>query len=155
MIDAATEMTRFLRLIASDPDVARVPLMIDSSEWSVLEAGLKCVQGKCIVNSISLKEGEDEFLRKAEAIRRFGAAVVVMAFDEQGQADTFERKIEICERAYRLLTRRIGFAPHDIIFDPNIMAVATGIPEHDLYGRDFIRAVKWILLLILTQERKS
>ena len=144
MIDAAAEMTRFLRLIASDPDVARVPLMIDSSEWSVLEAGLKCVQGKCIVNSISLKEGEDEFLRKAEAIRRFGAAVVVMAFDEQGQADTFERKIEICERAYRLLTRRIGFAPHDIIFDPNIMAVATGIPEHDLYGRDFIRAVKWI-----------
>ncbi len=144
MIDAAGEMTRFLRLIASDPDVARVPLMIDSSEWAVLEAGLKSAQGKSIVNSISLKEGEAEFLRKAEAIKRFGAAVVVMAFDEQGQADTFERKIEICARAYRLLTERVGFAPHDIIFDPNIMAVATGIAEHDLYGRDYIRAVRWI-----------
>lgn len=144
MIDAATEMTRFLRLIASDPDVARVPLMIDSSDWQVLEAGLKSVQGKCVVNSISLKEGEQEFLHKAEAIKRFGAAVVVMAFDEKGQADTFERKIEICRRAYTLLTERVGFAPHDIIFDPNIMAVATGIPEHDFYGRDYIHAVEWI-----------
>ncbi len=144
MIDAKSEMTHFLRMIASDPDVARVPLMIDSSDWNVLEAGLKCVQGKCIVNSISLKEGEAEFLRKARAIRSFGAAVVVMAFDETGQADTFERKTEICGRAYRLLTEQAGFAPHDIIFDPNIMAVATGIEQHDLYGRDFISAVRWI-----------
>ena len=144
MIDAEKEMIHFLRLLASDPDVARVPLMLDSSEWSVLENGLKNIQGKCIVNSISLKEGEDEFLRKAGTIRRFGAAVVVMAFDENGQADTFDRKIEICGRAYRLLTQVVGFKPHDIIFDPNIMAVATGIDSHDLYGRDFIRAVSWI-----------
>lgn len=144
MIDASAEMTGFLRLIASDPDIARVPVMIDSSDWNVLESGLKNVQGKCIVNSISLKEGETEFLRKARRIRSFGCAVVVMAFDERGQADTFERKTEICARAYSLLTERAGFAAEDIIFDPNIMAVATGIEEHDLYGRDFIRAVKWI-----------
>lgn len=144
MIDAKAEMIHFLRLISSDPDVARVPVMIDSSDWSVLEAGLKCVQGKSIVNSISLKEGEDEFLRRAKAVRSFGAAVVVMAFDEQGQADTFERKIEICSRAYRLLTEKAEFRPEDIIFDPNIMAVATGIEEHDLYAYDYIRAVRWI-----------
>ncbi|MDE6703592.1 MAG: methionine synthase [Muribaculaceae bacterium] len=144
MIDAREQMIHFLRLIASDPDVARVPVMIDSSDWSVLEAGLKCVQGKCIVNSISLKEGEEEFLRRARIIRSFGAAVVVMAFDEKGQADTFERKIEICTRAYRILTDVAGFNPVDIIFDPNIMAVATGIEEHDFYGRDYINAVRWI-----------
>ncbi len=144
MIDAPKEMTHFLRLLASDPDISRVPLMLDSSDWSVLETGLKNTQGKCIVNSISLKEGEDEFLRKASLIRRFGAAVVVMAFDETGQADTFARKTEICGRAYRLLTEKAGFRPHDIIFDPNIMAVATGIDEHDLYGRDYINAVRWI-----------
>ena len=144
MIDARKEMIHFLRLIGSDPDVARVPVMIDSSDWTVLEAGLKCVQGKPIVNSISLKGGEDEFVNHALIIRSLGAAVVVMAFDEVGQADTFERKIEICSRAYRLLTEKVGFSPEDIIFDPKIMAVATGIEEHDLYGRDFIRAAKWI-----------
>ena len=144
MIDAKAEMMHFLRLIASDPDVARVPVMIDSSEWPVLEEGLKNLQGKCIVNSISLKEGEEEFIRKAKIIRSFGAAVVVMAFDEKGQADTFGRKTEICARAYRLLTEKAGFSPENIIFDPNIMAVATGIDEHDLYARDYIMAVRWI-----------
>ena len=144
MIDAKAEMMHFLRLIASDPDVARVPVMIDSSEWPVLEEGLKNLQGKCIVNSISLKEGEEEFIRKAKIIRSFGAAVVVMAFDEKGQADTFGRKTEICTRAYRLLTEKAGFSPENIIFDPNIMAVATGIDEHDLYARDYIMAVRWI-----------
>jgi len=144
LLDAPAEMEHFLNLIASDPEVARVPVMIDSSDWTVVERGLQCIQGKCVVNSISLKEGESEFLRKAAVIRSFGAAVVVMAFDEKGQADTFERKIEICRRAYRLLTEKAGFKPHNIIFDPNIMAVATGIAEHDLYGRDFLRAVAWI-----------
>lgn len=144
MLDAAAEMEHFLNLIASDPEVARVPVMIDSSDWEVVERGLRCVQGKCVVNSISLKEGEAEFLRKARVIRSFGAAVVVMAFDEDGQADTYERKIEICQRAYRLLTEEARMRPENIIFDPNIMAVATGIPEHDLYGRDFLRAISWI-----------
>ena len=144
LLDAPAEMEHFLNLIASDPEVARVPVMIDSSNWEVVERALQCVQGKCVVNSISLKEGEEEFLRKAAVIRSFGAAVVVMAFDEQGQADTYQRKIEICQRAYRLLTHRAGFKPHNIIFDPNIMAVATGIPEHDLYARDFLQAVSWI-----------
>lgn len=144
MMDARKEMCGFLNLIASEPDIARVPVMIDSSDWSVIEAALKCVQGKSIVNSISLKEGEKVFLDHARRIRRLGAAAVVMAFDEKGQADTFERKTEVCARAYRLLTERVGFNPEDIIFDPNILAIATGMKEHDRYGLDFIRAVEWI-----------
>jgi len=144
MLDAVAAMTHFLNLIASEPDIARVPVMIDSSKWSVIEAGLKCTQGKSIVNSISLKEGEDEFLRQAKLCRRYGAAVVVMAFDEQGQADTFERKTEICKRAYDLLIEKAGFPPEDIIFDPNIFAIATGIEEHNNYAVDFINATRWI-----------
>jgi 5-methyltetrahydrofolate--homocysteine methyltransferase len=140
MLDSAAAMAKFLSLIAGEPDIARVPFMIDSSKWSVIEAGLKCVQGKAIVNSISLKEGEEAFLAQARLVMRYGAAVVVMAFDEQGQADTIERKVKICERAYELLTARIGFAPEDIIFDPNIFAVATGIEEHNRYSLDFIEA---------------
>ena len=141
MLDSQAAMTKFLSLIAGEPDIARVPVMIDSSKWSVIEAGLKCVQGKAIVNSISLKEGEQAFLTQARLVMRYGAAVVVKAFDEQGQADTLERKVSICERAYRLLTDRIGFAPTDIIFDPNIFAVATGIEEHNRYSLDFIEAI--------------
>ncbi|HQR19913.1 MAG TPA: methionine synthase [Burkholderiaceae bacterium] len=144
MLDSAAAMTRFLNLIASEPDIARVPVMIDSSKWSVIEAGLKCVQGKCIVNSISLKEGEDEFLRQAKLARRYGAAVIVMAFDEQGQADTYARKTGICRRSYELLTQKASFPPEDIIFDPNIFAIATGIEEHDNYAVDFIEATRWI-----------
>ena len=144
LLDAAEEITTFLNLIASEPEIARVPLMIDSSKWEVVLAGLKCVQGKCIVNSISLKEGEDIFIEHARAIRRYGAAVIVMAFDEKGQADTFARKIEVCERAYRILTEKVGFAPQDIIFDPNVLAVATGIEEHNNYAVDFIQATGWI-----------
>ena len=144
LLDAQHEMVTFLNLCMSDPDVARVPIMIDSSDWEVIRAGLKCVQGKSIVNSISLKEGEDVFLRHAREIRRLGAAVIVMAFDEQGQATTYERKIQICERAYRLLTEQVEFPPQDIIFDPNVLAVATGIEEHNAYALDFIRATKWI-----------
>ncbi len=144
MLDSVAAMTRFLNLIASEPDIARVPIMIDSSKWSVIEAGLKCVQGKAIVNSISMKEGEAEFLRQARLCRRYGAAVIVMAFDEQGQADTFARKIEICERAYKLLVGEISFPPEDIIFDPNIFAIATGIEEHNNYAVDFINATRWI-----------
>jgi 5-methyltetrahydrofolate--homocysteine methyltransferase len=140
MLDSQAAMTRFLNLIAAEPDIARVPIMIDSSKWSVIEAGLKCVQGKGIVNSISLKEGEASFLAQARAVMNYGAAVVVMAFDEKGQADTVERKVSICERAYRLLTGEIGFPPEDIIFDPNIFAVATGIEEHNRYSLDFIEA---------------
>jgi len=140
MLDSQAAMVRFLCLIAAEPDIARVPVMIDSSKWSVIEAGLKCVQGKPIVNSISLKEGEEAFLAQARLVMRYGAAVVVMAFDEQGQADTIVRKVAICERAYRLLTTRIGFAPEDIVFDPNIFAVATGIEEHHRYSLDFIEA---------------
>ncbi len=144
MLDSLAAMTRFLNLIASEPDIARVPVMIDSSKWSVIEAGLKCVQGKSIVNSISMKEGEEKFLHEAKLCRRYGAAVIVMAFDEVGQADTYERKIEICERAYRLLVDKVGFPPEDIIFDPNIFAVATGIEEHNNYAVDFIEATRWI-----------
>ena len=144
MLDAMKAMPRFLNLIASEPDIARVPIMIDSSKWEVIEAGLRCVQGKAVVNSISLKEGEEKFLHQARLVRRYGAAAVVMAFDEQGQADTFQRKIEICKRAYDLLVNEVGFPPEDIIFDPNIFAVATGIEEHDEYGNDFIRACQWI-----------
>lgn len=144
LLDAEEEMTTFLNLLASEPEIARVPVMIDSSKWEVIRAGLKCVQGKSIVNSISLKEGEGVFLDRACEIRRLGAAVVVMAFDEQGQADTYERKIEVCERAYRLLTEKINFPAEDIIFDPNVLSVATGIAEHDRYALDFIRATGWI-----------
>ena len=144
MLDSQAAMVRFLNLIAGEPEIARVPIMIDSSKWSVIEAGLKCIQGKGIVNSISLKEGEAEFIRQATLVRRYGAAAVVMAFDEKGQADTFERKKQICERAYRVLVDQVGFAPEDIIFDPNIFAIATGIEEHDNYAVDFINATRWI-----------
>ncbi len=144
MLDSVEAMTRFLNLIASEPDIARVPLMIDSSKWSVIEAGLKCVQGKAVVNSISMKEGETEFLRQARLCRRYGAAVIVMAFDEHGQADTYARKTEICARAYRLLTEQAGYPPEDIIFDPNVFAIATGIEEHDGYALDYINATRWI-----------
>ncbi|MCH5174417.1 MAG: methionine synthase [Prevotellaceae bacterium] len=144
LLDAKKEMVTFLNLLMSDPDISKVPVMIDSSDWEVITAGLKCVQGKGIVNSISLKEGEEKFIAHAREIKRFGAAVVVMAFDEQGQATTFDRKIEICERAYRLLVDKVAFNPHDIIFDPNVLAVATGIEEHNDYGLDFIRATEWI-----------
>jgi len=144
LLEAEQEMKTFLNLIASEPDIARVPVMIDSSKWDVIEQGLMCVQGKSIVNSISLKEGEEVFLKHAAKIHRLGAATVVMAFDEKGQADSFERKIEVCERAYRLLTVKIGFPPQDIIFDPNVLAIATGMPEHNGYGLDFIRAAGWI-----------
>ena len=144
MLDSLAAMTRFLNLIASEPDIARVPIMIDSSKWSVIEAGLKCVQGKAIVNSISMKEGEAEFLRQAKLCKRYGAAVIVMAFDEKGQADTYERKIEICKRAYDLLIKELDFDREDIIFDPNIFAIATGIEEHNNYAVDFINATRWI-----------
>jgi 5-methyltetrahydrofolate--homocysteine methyltransferase len=144
MLDSKAAMVRFMNLIASEPDIARVPIMIDSSKWEVIEAGLKCVQGKAIVNSISLKEGEEAFRHHARLIRRYGAAAVVMAFDEKGQADTFERKTEICRRSYRVLVDEVGFAPEDIIFDPNIFAVATGIEEHNNYAVDFIEATRWI-----------
>jgi len=144
MLDSKAAMTRFLNLVATEPDIARVPVMIDSSKWEVIEAGLKCVQGKPVVNSISMKEGEAEFLRQARLCRRYGAAVIVMAFDEQGQADTFQRKIDICRRAYDLLTQRVGFPPEDVIFDPNIFAIATGIEEHNNYAVDYIEATRWI-----------
>ena len=144
MLDSRQAMVTYLNLVASEPDIARVPLMLDSSRWDVIEAGLKCVQGKGIVNSISLKEGEAEFLRQARLVRRYGAAAIVMAFDEQGQADTLERRVAICTRAYRLLTEQVGFPPEDIIFDPNIFAVATGIEEHARYGVDFIEATRTI-----------
>jgi len=144
MLDSKAAMVRFLNLIASEPDIARVPIMLDSSKWEVIEAGLQCVQGKPVVNSISLKEGEAQFRHHAELIRRYGAASVVMAFDEKGQADTFQRKTEICKRSYDLLVNEIGFPPEDIIFDPNIFAVATGIEEHNNYAVDFIEATRWI-----------
>ena len=144
LLDARAEMVNFLNLIASEPEIARVPVMIDSSKWEVIVAGLKCVQGKSVVNSISLKEGEEVFLAHAREVRRLGAAVVVMAFDEEGQADTYERKIAVCDRAYRLLVEKVGFPPQDIIFDPNVLAIATGMEEHDNYAVDFIRATRWI-----------
>src|SRR5437762_2053761 len=144
MIDSEATMTRFLNLIASEPEIARIPIMIDSSKWSVIEAGLKCVQGKAVVNSISLKNGEEEFLRQAQLVRRYGAAVIVMAFDEQGQAGNFQRKIEICSRAYKLLTKRANFPANDIIFDPNILTIATGLEEHRNYAVDFLEATRWI-----------
>lgn len=144
MLEAKEEMVTFLNYLVSEPEISRVPIMIDSSKWEVIEAGLKCVQGKCIVNSISLKEGEADFIDKAQKIRAYGAAVVVMAFDEKGQADSFERKTQICERAYRLLVDKVGMPPQDIIFDPNVLAIATGIEEHNNYGVDFINATRWI-----------
>ena len=144
MIDGAKAMTKFLNLIASEPDISRVPIMIDSSKWEIIEAGLKTVQGKCVVNSISLKEGEDEFIKHAKLIKRYGAAVIVMAFDEVGQADNYERRIEICERSYKILVKKVGFKPQDIIFDPNIFPVATGMEEHRKNAIDFFKATKWI-----------
>ncbi|MBJ7411515.1 MAG: dihydropteroate synthase, partial [Phenylobacterium sp.] len=147
LLDSVNAMKTFLNLIAAEPDIARVPVMIDSSKWEVIEAGLKCVQGKAIVNSISMKEGEAKFLEQARACLRYGAAVVVMAFDEVGQADTADRKVEICKRAYDLLVEKVGFPPEDIIFDPNIFAVATGIEEHDNYAVDFIEATRRIKAL--------
>ncbi|MBE0589618.1 MAG: methionine synthase [Hydrogenophaga sp.] len=144
MLDSKAAMVKFLNLIAGEPDIARVPVMVDSSKWDVIEAGLRCVQGKGVVNSISMKEGVAEFKRQARLVKRYGAAAVVMAFDEKGQADTYERKIEICERAYRILVDEVGFPPEDIIFDPNIFAIATGIEEHNNYAVDFINATRWI-----------
>ena len=144
LLDAKEEMKTFLNLIMSEPEIARVPVMIDSSKWEVIEAGLKCLQGKSIVNSISLKEGEEKFIERARMIKKLGAATVVMAFDEQGQADTYERKVEVCERAYRILVEKVGFYPNDIIFDPNVLSVATGIEEHNNYAVDFIKATGWI-----------
>ena len=144
MLDGEKAMTRFLNLIASEPDICKVPVMVDSSKWDVIEAGLKCLQGKGIVNSISLKEGEEKFLLQAKLVRRYGAAVVVMAFDERGQADSFERKAEVCQRAYNLLVNTVGFPPQDIIFDPNVLTVGTGMEEHANYAVDFIRATRWI-----------
>ena len=144
MLDAEAAMKKFLNLAATEPAIAKVPFMLDSSKWKVIETGLKCLQGKGVVNSISMKEGEDAFIRQATLVRRYGAAVIVMAFDEKGQADTAERKISICERAYRILTERVGFPPEDIIFDPNIFAIATGIEEHNNYAVDFIEATREI-----------
>ena len=144
MLDSEQAMVTFLNLIAAEPDIARVPVMVDSSKFSVIEAGLKCLQGKPVVNSISLKEGEAAFIDHARTVRRYGAAVVVMAFDEKGQADTLERKTAICKRAYDILVNRVGFPPEDIIFDPNIFAIATGMEEHNGYGLAFIEATRWI-----------
>jgi 5-methyltetrahydrofolate--homocysteine methyltransferase len=144
MLDSKAAMVRYLNLMASEPEIAVLPVMIDSSKWEVIEAGLKCIQGKGIVNSISLKGGEEEFLRQAKLVRRYGAAAVIMAFDEAGQADTYERRISICKRAYDLLVNKVHFPPQDIIFDPNIFPVATGIDEHRNYAMDFFAAAKWI-----------
>ena len=144
MIDGVEAMVRFLNLIAAEPDIARVPVMIDSSKWEIIEAGLKCIQGKGVVNSISLKEGEEQFKERAKKVKRYGAAVIVMAFDEDGQADSYERRIEICERSYRILVDEVGFPQNDIIFDPNIFPVATGMEEHNNNALDFFNATKWI-----------
>ncbi|MGI9541754.1 MAG: dihydropteroate synthase, partial [Cyclobacteriaceae bacterium] len=144
MLDGKEAMVTFLHLLAAEPDIARIPVMVDSSKWEIIEAGLKCLQGKGVVNSISLKAGEDEFLYQARKIKLYGAAVIIMAFDEQGQADTYERRIEICERSYRLLVDKIDFPSQDIIFDPNIFPVATGIDSHRRNAMDFFNATKWI-----------
>ena len=144
MLDGVHAMTTFLNLIASEPDISRVPIMIDSSKWEIIEAGLQVVQGKCVVNSISLKEGEQEFIRQAKLVKRYGAAVIVMAFDETGQADTYQRRIDICKRSYDILVEIVKFAPQDIIFDPNIFPVATGMDEHRKNALDFFQATKWI-----------
>src|SRR5437868_8699908 len=148
LLDGVKAMTTFLNLLQSEPDIAKIPVMIDSSKFEIIQAGLKCVQGKCIVNSISLKEGEEKFLEQAFICQSFGASVIVMAFDEKGQADTKQRKVEICHRAYKILTEQVGFAPQDIIFDPNIFAVATGIEEHNNYAVDFIEATREIKKLM-------
>src|SRR5687767_15159116 len=144
LLDGVKAMTTFLNLLQSEPDIAKIPVMIDSSKFEIIEAGLKCVQGKCIVNSISMKEGEEKFIREANICKMFGASVVVMAFDEKGQADTLQRRVDICERAYKILTEQVGFDPQDIIFDPNIFAIATGIEEHNNYAIDFIEATRII-----------
>src|SRR6266498_3182143 len=144
LLDGVKAMTTFLNLLQAEPDIAKIPIMIDSSKFEIIEAGLKCVQGKCIVNSISMKEGVDKFIEHAFICQAYGAAVVVMAFDEQGQADTLERRITICEKAYKILTEEVGFEPQDIIFDPNIFAIATGIEEHNNYAVDFIAATRII-----------
>ena len=144
LLDSRSAMEIFLRLIATEPAIAKIPIMVDSSKWSILETGLKNIQGKGIVNSISLKEGKDEFIFQAKQILKYGAAVIFMAFDERGQADTYEQKIEICTRAYDILVNQVGFQPEDIIFDPNIFAIATGIEEHNEYGKSFIEATKKI-----------
>src|SRR5436190_22175271 len=144
MLDGVYAMTKFLNLIAAEPDISRVPIMIDSSKWEIIEAGLKVVQGKCVVNSISLKEGEEAFIHHAKLIKRYGAAAIIMAFDEKGQADNYERRIEICKRSYDILVDEVGFPAEDIIFDPNIFPVATGMDEHKLNALDFFRATKWI-----------
>ncbi|HTM66274.1 MAG TPA: dihydropteroate synthase, partial [Flavipsychrobacter sp.] len=144
LLDGEQAMTTFLNLLQSEPDIAKIPIMIDSSKFSIIEAGLKCVQGKCIVNSISMKEGEEKFIEQAFTCRAYGASVIVMAFDENGQADTLERRVSICERAYNILTQQVGFKPEDIIFDPNIFAIATGIEEHNNYAVDFIGATRII-----------
>ena len=144
MIDGAEAMTTFLNLVAAEPDISRIPIMIDSSKWEIIVAGLKCVQGKSVVNSISLKAGEEEFVSQAKTIKRFGAAVVVMAFDENGQADNYQRRVEICARSYRVLTEVVGFPAEDIIFDPNIFPVATGMEEHRKNALDFFKATQWI-----------
>src|SRR5690348_11612419 len=144
MLESEQAMATFLNYVASEPDIARVPIMVDSSKWSVIEAGLRAVQGKGVVNSISLKEGEEVFKHHARLVRRYGAAVIVMAFDERGQADTTERKVEICTRAYRILTQDVGFPPEDIIFDPNILTIATGMEEHANYAVNFIEATRRI-----------
>ena len=144
MLDSEVAMTKFINLLEAEPDIAKLPIMVDSSKWSVIEAGLKCLQGKGIVNSISLKEGEEVFKEHARKVLSYGAAVIVMAFDEKGQADTFKRRIEICSRAYKILTEEIGFQPQDIIFDPNILAIATGIEEHNNYAVDYLEATRWI-----------
>ncbi|HYE53739.1 MAG TPA: dihydropteroate synthase, partial [Chitinophagaceae bacterium] len=142
LLDGEKAMTTFLNLLQSEPDISRIPIMIDSSKFSIIEAGLKCVQGKCIVNSISMKEGEEKFIEQAIICQSYGASVVVMAFDEQGQADTLKRRVDICERAYKILTQEVGYDPQDIIFDPNIFAIATGIEEHNNYAIDFIEATR-------------
>src|SRR5919107_103580 len=144
LLDGVVAMTTFLNLVQAEPDIAKIPIMIDSSKFEIIEAGLKCVQGKCIVNSISMKEGEAKFIEQAFTCLAYGASVIVMAFDEKGQADTKERKVEICERAYKILTEQVGFHPQDIIFDPNIFAIATGIEEHNNYGVDFVEATRII-----------
>ena len=144
MLDGKEAMVKFLNLIQAEPDIAKLPIMIDSSKWEILVAGLKSVQGKCIVNSISLKEGEEVFIEQAKTIKKFGAATIVMAFDEKGQADTYDRKVEICSRAYKILTDGVGMNGEDIIFDPNIFAIATGIEEHNEYGKSFIEAARTI-----------
>src|SRR5213083_2544190 len=148
MLDGVSAMTTYLNLLQSEPDIAKIPVMIDSSKFEIIEAGLKCVQGKSIVNSISMKEGEAKFIEQAIICQSYGASVIVMAFDEQGQADTKQRKVEICHRAYKILTEQIGYDPQDIIFDPNIFAIATGLEEHNNYGVDFIEATKEIKQLM-------